>query len=97
MWQKVLAPCATAAHSPNCFLQLTLDPTTRQYMNDPAFVNKLKLLQQSPQMMNSLLQTDPRLQQALGVLLGIGAGFVSSCNCVQFGDCLFVLESGRWW
>jgi len=58
------------------WMKLQMDPVTREYLKDPAFVNKLKLMQRNPQMMNALSgDKDPRMMQALGVIMGIGAQF----------------------
>jgi len=59
---------------PNMWMKLQMDPTTREFLKDPAFVKKLNLLQQNPNMLG-LLQgdKDPRLMQAIGVILGLGS------------------------
>jgi stress-induced-phosphoprotein 1 len=55
--------------------RLAANPTTREFLNDPAFVQKLKLLQTDPNAIGSAMGTDPRMQQALGVILGMPGGF----------------------
>jgi len=55
--------------------KLQADPTTREYLNDPAFVNKLKMLQTNPNLFGSFAN-DPKMSSAIGVILGLGsAGF----------------------
>jgi len=56
--------------------KLAANPTTRGYLDDPAFVNKLKLLQTNPNLLSGFA-SDPKMSQALGVMLGIGADFGS--------------------
>ena len=51
--------------------KLATDPTTAQYLKDPQFVNKMKMLQANPSSMTQLMQTDPQIGTALGVILGI--------------------------
>ncbi len=53
--------------------KLQANPTTRAYLQDPAFVQKLKLLQTNPQLLGSFSQ-DPKLSTAIGVILGIDLG-----------------------
>jgi len=58
------------------WVKLQLDPTTREYLKDPAFVNKLKLLQRNPNMLSAFSgDKDPRIMQALGVIMGLGSQF----------------------
>ena len=42
---------------------------TREFMNDPAFVQKLQMVQQTKDF--SAMQSDPRLMKALSVMLGM--------------------------
>lgn len=58
---------------PSMWGTLAQDPVTAGYLNDPQFVQKMKLLQQNPNMLTSFAQSDPQVGAALGVLLGIGA------------------------
>jgi len=60
-----------AMFGPQMWPRLQSDPTTREYLKDPAFVQKMQLLSSNPNMMSSLMQSDPRMSAALGVILGI--------------------------
>jgi len=51
------------------------DPVTREYLQDNQFKQKLRLCQQNPQLITSLMQTDERMKAAMGVLLGLGASW----------------------
>jgi stress-induced-phosphoprotein 1 len=57
--------------SPEALMKLRNDPRTRDFMNDPTFLQSLQLAQGNPQMMTMLMQSDPRFMTALGVLLGV--------------------------
>jgi stress-induced-phosphoprotein 1 len=50
--------------------KLRLNDQTRPYLNDPAFVSLLSRLQQNPKELPPYLQSDPRMANVLGVLLG---------------------------
>jgi len=58
------------AFGPEMWAKLTLDPRTKPFMSQPDFVEKLKLIQQNPQLISSFLN-DQRMMTALGVLLNI--------------------------
>ena len=45
------------------FMKLLQNPKTAGYLKDPAFVQKLQMMQTNPQMMTSFLQ-DPHMQDA---------------------------------
>ncbi|KAF8914141.1 chaperone [Gymnopilus junonius] len=55
---------------PNIFGKLAGNPRTAKYLADPAFVQKLQLIQQNPRIADSALQ-DPRMIEVLGVLMGV--------------------------
>lgn len=57
--------------------KLQADPTTRKMLDDPAFVNKMKMMQSSPNAFGQMAQ-DPQVMAAMGVILGIGAQGMSS-------------------
>ncbi|XP_075238952.1 stress-induced-phosphoprotein 1-like [Convolutriloba macropyga] len=57
--------------SPEAIMKLRSDPRTREYLNDPSFLQMLSMAQSNPQLMTSLMQSDPRFMTALGVILGI--------------------------
>lgn len=61
-----------ALFGPSMWGKLQADPTTREYLKDPAFVQKCNMLQQNPNAFGSLA-SDPQMSQALGVILGIGS------------------------
>lgn len=56
---------------PANLMKLHQNPKTREYMNDPSFVQKLQELSSNPMAMLSGNQSDPRIMEALGVMLGI--------------------------
>ena len=66
-----------ALFGPDMYVKLNANPVTREYMKDPAFVAKLQMLATDPRAMGNM-GSDPRLQQALGVILGVGTeGFTA--------------------
>jgi len=56
--------------------KLAMNPVTKPFLDDPAYVQKMKLLQSNPQLFTSL-SNDPKVTQSLGVLLGLPADFGS--------------------
>lgn len=79
---QVKAAIAEAANPPNpmgklfgdsMWGKLQANPTTRAYLNDPAFVQKLRMLQSNPSALGSL-SSDPKMSTAIGVILGIDLG-----------------------
>lgn len=68
---------------PDMWGKLAADPTTREYLNDPTFVQKLKMMQANPNSFGSALGgmgQDPRMSAALGVILGLGSSGFSTMN-----------------
>jgi len=59
--------------------KLAMNPVTKPFLDDPAYVQKLKLLQANPQLFSSL-SNDPKITQSLGVLLGLPADFGASAS-----------------
>lgn len=59
--------------------KLAANPTTREYLNDPSFVQKLNMLKSDPNALGNMA-SDPRLSAALGVILGLGAEGFSTVN-----------------
>ncbi|KAF8211560.1 activator of Hsp70 and Hsp90 chaperone [Mycena galopus ATCC 62051] len=55
---------------PNLFGKLAANPRTQKHLADPAFVQKLNMVQQNPAMANMAMQ-DPRMIDVLGALMGI--------------------------
>jgi len=56
--------------------KLAMNPITKAFLDDPSYVQKMKLLQSNPQLFTSL-SNDPQVTQSLGVLLGLPADFGS--------------------
>lgn len=69
-------PDAGAAGLKNMFsgehiwAKLAASPKTRSLLNDPAMVNKIKLLQSNPQMLAQFMG-DPQMMSVISVMLGI--------------------------
>ncbi|KAJ3568413.1 hypothetical protein NP233_g5725 [Leucocoprinus birnbaumii] len=55
---------------PNIFGKLAANPRTSKHLADPSFVQNLQLFQKNPALAQNALQ-DPRMIDALGVLMGI--------------------------
>lgn len=62
---------------PSMWGKLQANPVTREFLKDPAFVQKCNMLQSNPNAF-AQLGSDPQMSQALGVILGIGADFGSA-------------------
>ena len=56
---------------PQLFAKLAANPRTAKHLADPAFMQKLQLFQQHPQMAESAIGSDPRMIDVLGALMGI--------------------------
>ena len=56
---------------PNLLGKLASNPRTSKHLADPSFVQKLQLFQQNPKLAESALQSDPRMIDVLGALMGI--------------------------
>eukprot|EP01016_Furgasonia_blochmanni_P014917 TRINITY_DN1797_c0_g1_i3.p1 TRINITY_DN1797_c0_g1~~TRINITY_DN1797_c0_g1_i3.p1 ORF type:complete len:608 (+),score=221.37 TRINITY_DN1797_c0_g1_i3:156-1979(+) len=50
--------------------KLMQNPKTKEYLKDQDFVNKLMMMQQNPQLMQFLIQSDPRMKDAFSVMFG---------------------------
>ncbi|XP_031560926.1 stress-induced-phosphoprotein 1-like [Actinia tenebrosa] len=57
--------------NPNLYAMLHANPKTREYLNQPDFVQILEQLKQNPNALNSGLLQDPRIIQTLGILIGV--------------------------
>lgn len=57
--------------APETLAKLATNPSTAAYMKDPSFVQMLGTIAQQPQMLTMFMQSDPRIQAALGVVLGL--------------------------
>lgn len=64
------SPFGDAFSGPEMWARLTSDPSTRGYLQQPDFVRMMQDIQKNPSNLNLYLK-DPRVMQALGVLLGI--------------------------
>ena len=60
---------ANGLFSPAMLAQMALDPRFRPYLNDPEVMNKIKMVQQNPQLMPTILN-DPKIMSMLGLLMG---------------------------
>lgn len=57
---------------PNLFGKLATNPRTQKHLADPAFVQKLQMIQQNPKLADSVLSGgDARMIDVLGVLMGV--------------------------
>jgi stress-induced-phosphoprotein 1 len=56
---------------PNLLGKLATNPRTSKHLADPAFVQKLRMLQTNPQLADGALNGDPRMIDVLGALMGI--------------------------
>ena len=54
---------------PQMMAQMALDPRMRPFLNDPEVMGKIKLVQQNPNMLQTLLQ-DPKMMKLLGLMMG---------------------------
>jgi len=57
--------------SPEGQAKLKSDPETAAYMADPQFMQMLEMCQKNPQMINMLMQSDPRIMKCLSVVMGV--------------------------
>ncbi|KAJ8086119.1 Hsp90 cochaperone [Marasmius tenuissimus] len=64
------APFGNLFSDPNALGKLATHPRTSKYMADPSFVQKIQLAQQNPSMAGTLFD-DPRMIEAMGVLMGV--------------------------
>jgi stress-induced-phosphoprotein 1 len=55
---------------PNMLGKLASNPRTAKYLSDPAFLQKLQMIQKNPRLAENALQ-DPRMIDVLGALMGI--------------------------
>ncbi|KAN0124193.1 hypothetical protein V8E52_001842 [Russula decolorans] len=56
---------------PGMFAKLAANPRTAKHLADASFMQKLQLVQQNPQLGQSLIGSDPRMIDVLGALMGI--------------------------
>lgn len=63
-------------NDPQLVQKLAANPKTSKFLADPAFMNKIRNLQQNPSM-NQDMFSDPRMIQVLGVLMGVDMDMMS--------------------
>ncbi|KAI0278562.1 activator of Hsp70 and Hsp90 chaperone [Russula aff. rugulosa BPL654] len=56
---------------PAMFAKLASNPRTAKHLADASFMQKLQLVQQNPQLAQTLIGSDPRMIDVLGALMGI--------------------------
>ena len=56
---------------PQLFAKLAKNSRTAKHLADPSFVQKLQFFQQNPKAADSALQSDPRMIDVLGALMGL--------------------------
>lgn len=54
---------------PQMMAQMALNPRLRPYLSDPDVMGKIKMVQQNPNMLPTMLQ-DPKMMELLGVMMG---------------------------
>lgn len=64
------SPFTDTFQGPEMWTKLTADPTTRAYLQQPDFLKMMQDIQRNPNNLNIYLK-DPRVMQALGVLLNV--------------------------
>jgi len=67
-----MAQIARKFAQPETLAKLATNPSTAGFMKDPTFLSTLQNIAQNPQMLTMYMQSDPRMNAALGVVLGIG-------------------------
>lgn len=58
-------------NDPKMIEKIAKNPKTAQFLSDPAFMAKLQNFKNNPGAMAGEMQSDPRIMQVMGVLLGI--------------------------
>jgi stress-induced-phosphoprotein 1 len=56
---------------PNLIGKLATNPRTQKHLSDPAFVQKLQMMQRNPKLAESAIGSDPRMIDVLGVAMGV--------------------------
>jgi len=58
-----------------------MNPRTRQYLYDPYFVEKMRTLQQNPQLLKMyMMMKEPRIIDGVSVMLGFEPGALNNCH-----------------
>ena len=55
--------------SPTMMAQMAMDPRMKPYLDDPAVMTKIQMVQQNPSTMTTML-SDPKMMEMLGLLMG---------------------------
>jgi len=55
--------------SPTMLAQMAMDPRFKKYLEDPSIMAKIKMVQQNPSLMPTILN-DPKMMEMLGLLMG---------------------------
>jgi len=67
------APPGGGLFSPTMLAQMAMDPRFKQYLEDASIMTKIKMVQQNPNLMPTIL-SDPKMMEMLGLLMGESAG-----------------------
>jgi len=55
--------------SPTMMAQMAMEPRMKPYLDDPSVMAKIKMVQQNPSLMTTVL-SDPKMMEMLGILMG---------------------------
>jgi stress-induced-phosphoprotein 1 len=67
------APPGGGLFSPTMLAQMAMDPRFKKYLEDPSVMSKIKMVQQNPNLMPTIL-SDPKMMEMLGLLMGESPG-----------------------
>jgi len=67
------APPGGGLFSPSMVAQMAMDPRFKKYLEDPTMMAKIKMIQQNPNLMTTML-SDPKMMEMLGLLMGEPGG-----------------------
>jgi len=73
------APPGGGLFSPTMLAQMAMDPRFKQYLEDPSVMDKIKMVQQNPSLMPTILN-DPKMMEMLGLLMGESMGGVGQSS-----------------
>ncbi|VEU44721.1 unnamed protein product [Pseudo-nitzschia multistriata] len=59
--------------SPSMLAQMAMDPRFKQYLDDPTVMGKIKMIQQNPNLLPTMM-SDPKMMEMLGLLMGESPG-----------------------
>lgn len=65
------AGLAGGLFSPAMMAQLSMDPRFRKYLNDPDVMSKIKMVQQNPNLITTVL-SDPKMMEMMSLMMGQG-------------------------